>query len=1327
MYATHFNFRRLLIRGLFIMVCLLPFHAQAQDDETLSITNTNNDTLFTVGNQGVRIDLGTQPGRDAIGEFMILGQSNLREPSIWFTVQSDGNVGVGTDNPDAKFYVTGGSSTFDLSGGGNRDAIGEFTILGQSNLRDGNSPVLKATNEGNVGIGTDDPANTLHVEGGGLFNLMSPTLRDAIGEFMILGQSNLREGETDTVFVVQNSGNIGVGTGSPEATLHVKGGSRIDLNGGAGRDAIGEFAILGQTNLRETDTLFVVQNDGNVGIGIDHPEGILHVSGGNSYFDLGSDVLRDAIGEFAILGQTNLRETDTLFVVRSDGNVGVGTGNPTDNFFVAGGTTIDLTGTSSRDAIGEFAILGQTNLRETDTLFVVQNDGNVGIGTDDPGGRLHVSGGSAYFDLGSDVLRDAIGEFAILGQTNLRETDTLLVVHNDGNVGIGTDNPAGRLHVSGGSAYFDLGSDVLRDAIGEFAILGQTNLRETDSLFVVRTNGNVGIGTAQPNERLTVEGVLSLGGTTTPTPSLGYGKLYVKSSDGRLYYMNQAGTETPVTLEGSGLTGVGEAGRLAFWTGPTTLSNTPNLLWDDANSELTINGGVSGTAFTNWDMDSSNDLTVDSTFGGEVSGTYNNLMVSENIGINNGLLYAPKDGNFVGIGTNIPTRELDVAGNIEADTVYASFVGDGSNLSGISIEPDRVDSTHIINGGISGSDIRPNAINGSHIQDGSIGTDDVSTIAGSKITPNFGAQTIITTGDLSVDDIQADIVNADRIIGDGSGLLNVPATSISTNTIDSTHIINGTVSNADLRDNVVTSDKILNGAILNEDVSATAAIDGTKITPNFGNQNIITSGAISADSVSATRFAGDGSLLTNVPAVSIATNTIDSTKIIDGSISRNDLANNLIDGSKIEDGTITDSDLSTISGTKINPDFGSQNITTTGNASADTIYATAFSGDGSQLTNVQATSIATNTIDSTHVIDGGISNADLSANAVTGDKILDGTITDSDLSTISGTKINPDFGSQSIVTTGNLSAGTTSTVHTLNLQGVDSVTVKRAVTTGMMVKDITYVGGASSNSRVWQWLSDGYSLGLQAISDDYSTSTEVFSVSRSGIAISEVLFPNGNVGIGTLNPTTELDVNGTVTALDVVVQGQFTVNESGGTNDFRVEGDTDPNLIFVDAANDAVGIGTTTPTTKFEVNGTLKSSGIEELSDQRWKGNITQLQDALEKVLQLRGVNYEWLRDKFPEKDFPQGVQMGLIAQEVEKVIPEVVQTDRNGYKTINYSHLVALLIEGMKDQQREIDQLRAENEALRAAQAQNQRQIEEIRAFLGMPQSTTGIQTTQR
>jgi len=1221
------------------MVCLLPFHAQAQDDETLSITNTNNDTLFTVGNQGVRIDLGTQPGRDAIGEFMILGQSNLREPSIWFTVQSDGNVGVGTDNPDAKFYVTGGSSTFDLSGGGNRDAIGEFTILGQSNLRDGNSPVLKATNEGNVGIGTDDPANTLHVEGGGLFNLMSPTLRDAIGEFMILGQSNLREGETDTVFVVQNSGNIGVGTGSPEATLHVKGGSRIDLNGGAGRDAIGEFAILGQTNLRETDTLFVVQNDGNVGIGIDHPEGILHVSGGNSYFDLGSDVLRDAIGEFAILGQTNLRETDTLFVVRSDGNVGVGTGNPTDNFFVAGGTTIDLTGTSSRDAIGEFAILGQTNLRETDTLFVVQNDGNVGIGTDDPGGRLHVSGGSAYFDLGSDVLRDAIGEFAILGQTNLRETDTLLVVHNDGNVGIGTDNPAGRLHVSGGSAYFDLGSDVLRDAIGEFAILGQTNLRETDSLFVVRTNGNVGIGTAQPNERLTVEGVLSLGGTTTPTPSLGYGKLYVKSSDGRLYYMNQAGTETPVTLEGSGLTGVGEAGRLAFWTGPTTLSNTPNLLWDDANSELTINGGVSGTAFTNWDMDSSNDLTVDSTFGGEVSGTYNNLMVSENIGINNGLLYAPKDGNFVGIGTNIPTRELDVAGNIEADTVYASFVGDGSNLSGISIEPDRVDSTHIINGGISGSDIRPNAINGSHIQDGSIGTDDVSTIAGSKITPNFGAQTIITTGDLSVDDIQADIVNADRIIGDGSGLLNVPATSISTNTIDSTHIINGTVSNADLRDNVVTSDKILNGAILNEDVSATAAIDGTKITPNFGNQNIITSGAISADSVSATRFAGDGSLLTNVPAVSIATNTIDST----------------------------------------------------------------------------------------HVIDGGISNADLSANAVTGDKILDGTITDSDLSTISGTKINPDFGSQSIVTTGNLSAGTTSTVHTLNLQGVDSVTVKRAVTTGMMVKDITYVGGASSNSRVWQWLSDGYSLGLQAISDDYSTSTEVFSVSRSGIAISEVLFPNGNVGIGTLNPTTELDVNGTVTALDVVVQGQFTVNESGGTNDFRVEGDTDPNLIFVDAANDAVGIGTTTPTTKFEVNGTLKSSGIEELSDQRWKGNITQLQDALEKVLQLRGVNYEWLRDKFPEKDFPQGVQMGLIAQEVEKVIPEVVQTDRNGYKTINYSHLVALLIEGMKDQQREIDQLRAENEALRAAQAQNQRQIEEIRAFLGMPQSTTGIQTTQR
>jgi hypothetical protein len=70
----------------------------------------------------------------------------------------------------------------------------------------------------------------------------------------------------------------------------------------------------------------------------------------------------------------------------------------------------------------------------------------------------------------------------------------------------------------------------------------------------------------------------------------------------------------------------------------------------------------------------------------------------------------------------------------------------------------------------------------------------------------------------------------------------------------------------------------------------------------------------------------------------------------------------------------------------------------------------------------------------------------------------------------------------------------------------------------------------------------------------------------------------------------------------------------------------------------------------------------------------------------LRGVNYLWRIDEFPANNFDSAVQMGVIAQEVEKIVPEVVHTDAKGYKSVEYSKLVALLIEAVKEQQKIID-----------------------------------------
>jgi hypothetical protein len=88
-------------------------------------------------------------------------------------------------------------------------------------------------------------------------------------------------------------------------------------------------------------------------------------------------------------------------------------------------------------------------------------------------------------------------------------------------------------------------------------------------------------------------------------------------------------------------------------------------------------------------------------------------------------------------------------------------------------------------------------------------------------------------------------------------------------------------------------------------------------------------------------------------------------------------------------------------------------------------------------------------------------------------------------------------------------------------------------------------------------------------------------------------------------------------------------------------------------------------------------------SDERIKTNIKTIENGLEKVLQLRGVEYDRIDI---EKH-----QIGVIAQEVEKVLPDVVHTDERGMKSVAYGNIVAVLIESIKELKGEISELRAE------------------------------------
>ena len=226
------------------------------------------------------------------------------------------------------------------------------------------------------------------------------------------------------------------------------------------------------------------------------------------------------------------------------------------------------------------------------------------------------------------------------------------------------------------------------------------------------------------------------------------------------------------------------------------------------------------------------------------------------------------------------------------------------------------------------------------------------------------------------------------------------------------------------------------------------------------------------------------------------------------------------------------------------------------------------------------------------------------------------------------------------------------------------------------------------------------------------------------------LNPNGgNVGIGTMAPGSLLTVgraDGTIPA-EIVLNPAGTINEggqitirkslTGSTLDWTIDqygttasdarlrifsGGTETNGIMI-RENGFVGIGTGSPTVRLQVAGDIIANSIAGSSDARFKTNFLPIESSLQKVLQLRGVTFDWKTKEFPERAFPEKRSLGFIAQEVEQVVPEVVQTENNaeGYKSVQYDKIVAILVEAIKEQQKQINDLRKQIKSLSKKQTQ--------------------------
>ena len=237
----------------------------------------------------------------------------------------------------------------------------------------------------------------------------------------------------------------------------------------------------------------------------------------------------------------------------------------------------------------------------------------------------------------------------------------------------------------------------------------------------------------------------------------------------------------------------------------------------------------------------------------------------------------------------------------------------------------------------------------------------------------------------------------------------------------------------------------------------------------------------------------------------------------------------------------------------------------------------------------------------------------------------------------------------------------------------------------------------------------------------------------------------GNVGIGTTTPGYKLDVNGTlrssnITIADYIIHegdtntyigfgladrfnvvtngvSRLSVEDSGVfvnstlwvTEKIGHTGDSNTYMTFLNDtifwhtngsermrinSSGNIGIGMNNPSEKLTVNGnfiaygTVTASGdITAFSDSRIKENIKTLPNALESVKRMRGVTYNKIGE---EKQ-----SIGVIAQEVQSILPELVSENSDGMLSVAYGNITGVLIEAIKEQQKQIEELKAQLDGL--------------------------------
>jgi hypothetical protein len=443
-------------------------------------------------------------------------------------------------------------------------------------------------------------------------------------------------------------------------------------------------------------------------------------------------------------------------------------------------------------------------------------------------------------------------------------------------------------------------------------------------------------------------------------------------------------------------------------------------------------------------------------------------------------------------------------------------------------------------------------------------------------------------------------------------------------------------------------------------VDATSANTASKVVARDG------SGNFSAGTITAA-LSGNASTATEATNVTVvANNSTDETTYI-----------TFVDGATGTQGIETDTGLT------YNP---STNVLTT------TTFSGALSGNATTATTLQTA----RTIAISGDITGTATSFNGGANISISSAITAGVIVDADINASAGivdTKLNTisTAGKVSNTATTATSANTGSAIVARDGSGNFSAgTITASLTgTASLATEVTATANNSTDETTYITFVDG-ATGSQGIETDtgltYNPSTNTlttttFSGALSGNATTATTLQTARtIGGVSFDGSANIDLPGVNTAGNQNTSGTAAIAtevtiSANNTNDETVY------LTFVDGATGTQGLETDTGLTYNPSTGVLGSVDFNSTSDESLKENIKTIESAADKVSKLRGVNFNW-------KDTDR-YAMGVIAQEVEKVIPEVVN-EIDGIKKVSYGSMVGLLIEAIKDLQQQVNDLKS-------------------------------------